>query len=95
MSVRVRIPTPLQALTNGREEVDARPASVIDIVRELDESYPGVMARVADDGRIRKFINIYINEDDIRFLQGEQTQAKDGDEITIIPAIAGGCIKSS
>ena len=95
MPVRVRIPTPLQALTNGREEVDARPASVIDIFRELDESYPGVMARVADGGRIRKFINIYINEDDIRFLQGEQTQAKDGDEITIIPAIAGGSIKSS
>jgi molybdopterin synthase sulfur carrier subunit len=92
MAVKVRIPTPLQTLTQGREEVDAKPAAVIDLVRELDELYPGILERTAEGGKIRKFINIYVNDEDIRFLQGEQTQVKDGDEVSIIPAIAGGCI---
>ncbi|MGO9378742.1 MAG: MoaD/ThiS family protein [Dissulfurispiraceae bacterium] len=92
MAVKVRIPTPLQALTKGREVVDAKAGAVIDLVQELDKSYPGFMARIAEGGKIRKFINIYVNEEDIRFLQGEQTLVKDGDEVSIIPAIAGGCI---
>lgn len=90
MAVRVRIPTPLQTLTQGRDEVDAAPAALIDIVTELDRLYPGILDRIAEGGKIRKFINIYVNDEDIRFLQGEQTQVRDGDEVTIIPAIAGG-----
>ncbi len=92
MAVKVRIPTPLQPFTRGREEVDAKPAAVIDLVGDLDKSYPGILERIVEGGKIRKFINIYVNEEDIRFLQGEQTQVRDGDEVSIIPAIAGGCI---
>lgn len=92
MSIKVRIPTPLRELTHGMEEVEAKPASVIDIFKELDESYPGILTKITEEGKIREFINIYINEEDMRSLQGEQTQVKDGDEVSIIPAIAGGCI---
>jgi len=92
MAVKVRIPTPLQALTQGREVVDAKPDTVINLVQQLDKSYPGILARIAEGGKIRKYINIYVNEEDIRFLQCEQTPVTDGDEVSIIPAIAGGCI---
>ncbi len=90
MSVKVRVPTLLQTITNGMEEIDAPAGTVIAIIEGLDKLYPGFGEKITEGGRVRKFINIYINEDDIRFLQGEQTQAADGDEISIIPAIAGG-----
>lgn len=90
MAARVRIPTPLQKLTQGKEEVDGKTGTVIDLIRDLDERYPGIAERIAEGGKVRRFVNIYLNEEDIRFLQAEQTQVKDGDEISIIPAIAGG-----
>jgi molybdopterin synthase sulfur carrier subunit len=94
VAVKVRIPTPLQRLTQGKEEVEGKSGTVIDIIRDLDVRYPGIAERIADKDKIRRFVNIYVNEEDIRFLQAERTQVKDGDEISIIPAIAGGAAVS-
>ncbi|RMD59098.1 MAG: MoaD/ThiS family protein [Nitrospirae bacterium] len=93
MSVKVRIPTPLQKLTGGKEIVEAEPGTIIDIVKFLDEKYPGIGERISENGKIRRFVNIYVNEEDIRFLKGENTEVKDGDEVSIIPAIAGGGVR--
>jgi molybdopterin synthase sulfur carrier subunit len=90
MAVSVRIPTLLQKLTGGKEEVEVNPGTVIEVIEELDKKFPGVADRVLDGRKTKKFINIYVNEDDIRSLQGEQTSVRDGDEVSMIPAIAGG-----
>lgn len=90
MAVKVRIPTPLQRLTQGKEEVEAVAGSIIDLVNQLDKSYPGLAERVSENGKIRRFVNMYVNDEDIRFLNAEQTVVKDGDEVSIVPAIAGG-----
>ncbi|NTU43420.1 MAG: MoaD/ThiS family protein [Nitrospirales bacterium] len=90
MAVKVRIPTPLQRLTEGKEEVDGAAGTVMDLINGLDAQYPGIAERIAEAGKVRRFVNIYVNEEDIRFLQAEQTSVKDGDEVSIVPAIAGG-----
>lgn len=92
MAVKVRIPTPLQRLTQGKEEVEGQSGTVIELIKDLEANYPGILERIAEGDKIRRFVNIYVNEEDIRFLQAEQTLVKDGDEVSIIPAIAGGCI---
>ena len=90
MAVKVRIPTPLQRLTQGREEVEGAPGTIINLVNELEKKFPGIGERISEGGKIRRFVNIYVNEEDIRFLQAEATVVKDGDEVSIVPAIAGG-----
>lgn len=90
MAVKVRIPTPLQRLTQGKEEVDGAPGTIIELINGLDNAYPGIAERISEGGKVRRFVNIYLNEEDIRFLQAEQTSVKDGDEVSIVPAIAGG-----
>lgn len=91
MAVLIRIPTPLQKFTKNQSEVPAEGATVQDVIDHLDQSFPGVRERLCDDrGAIRKFINLYLNDEDIRFMDGEKTSVKDGDELAIIPAIAGG-----
>lgn len=90
MPVKVLIPTPLQKITEGKDTVEANPGKLIDIINELDKRYPGLAERICQDGKIRRFINVYVNEEDVRFLEGEQTVVKDGDEVSIVPAIAGG-----
>ncbi len=90
MAVKVRIPTPLQRLTQGKEEVEANPGTIIEIISDLDSRFPGIGERISEGGKIRRFVNIYVNEEDIRFLQAENTPVKDGDEVSIVPAIAGG-----
>lgn len=91
MSVLVRIPTPLRAITKGQGELRAEAASVKDLIDSLDREYAGIRARLCeDDGNIRRFINVYVNEEDIRFLEGPATPLKAGDEVSIVPAIAGG-----
>jgi molybdopterin synthase sulfur carrier subunit len=90
MAVRVRIPTPLQRLTQGKEEVEGPAGTVIFLVNDLDKQYPGLAERVSENGKIRRFVNIYVNDEDIRFLNAEETAVKDGDEVSIVPAIAGG-----
>ena len=91
MPVTVRIPTPLQRLTSGQGEVQCTGTSVNELLADLEKRYPGIKERLCDEqGKLRRFVNIFVNEEDIRFLQGDQTKVKDGDEVSIIPAIAGG-----
>ncbi len=90
MAIKVRIPTPLQKLTNGKAEVECTAKTVAELVDVLETSYPGMKERLSDGGKIRRFINIYVNEEDIRFVNKEETVLKDGDTISIVPAIAGG-----
>jgi molybdopterin synthase sulfur carrier subunit len=91
MSVRVRVPTPLRKFTNGADEVAAQGPNVRALVDDLEKSYPGIKERICDEtGKIRRFVNVYVNGDDIRFLQNLETSLKEGDNISIVPAIAGG-----
>lgn len=91
MSVKVRIPTPLQKLAGGQGEVMVEAGSVQQLIETLEKSYPGMKERLCDEnGKIRRFVNVYLNEEDIRFLDKEATSLKAGDEISIVPAIAGG-----
>ncbi len=90
MSVKVRIPTPLQRLTQGKEEVEGSTGTVIEVINDLDKRFPGIAERITENGKVRRFVNIYLNDEDIRFLNTEQTAVKDGDEVSIVPAIAGG-----
>ncbi len=87
----VRIPTPLRKLTEGKEEVSAAGGTIGAVITSLEESYPGIKARICDDsGQVRRFVNIFANDEDIRFLKNLDTEVKDSDEISIVPAIAGG-----
>ncbi len=89
--VTVRIPTPLRPLTGGKTEVEATASDIQTMIESLNGQFPGFKDRVCDDqGTIRRFVNIYLNEEDIRFLQGKDTPLKDGDAVSIVPAIAGG-----
>ena len=91
MAVLVRIPTPLQRLTSGQGEVQCQGTTVGELLADLEHRYPGIRERICDEtGKLRRFVNVFVNEEDIRFLQGDQTAIKDGDEVSIIPAIAGG-----
>ena len=91
MAIKVRIPTPLMKLTDNQSEVSAEGATISEIINNLENQFNGIKDRICEEnGSPRRFINIYINEEDIRFLEGEKTAVKDGDQISIIPAIAGG-----
>ena len=91
MSVTVRIPTPLRKLTGGADEVAVEAATIGEMLDKLEEAHPGLKARLCDDtGEIRRFVNVYVNDEDVRFLDGRDTKLKDGDEVSIVPAIAGG-----
>ena len=91
MAIKVRIPTPLMKLTDNQSEVSAEGETISDIIDNLENQFNGIKERICEEnGAPRRFINIYVNEEDIRFLEGEKTVVKDGDEISIIPAIAGG-----
>ena len=89
--IKVRIPTPLRPLTKGQGEVEAQARSITEMINTLNASHPGIKDRLCDEtGELRRFVNIYVNEEDIRFLKGKETSLKDGDEVSIVPAIAGG-----
>jgi len=91
MPIIVRVPTPLQKLTQDKAEIKASGANIKELIDNLEESFPGIKDRICDEnGKVRKFINIYVNEEDVRFLQQDETPLKNGDEVSIIPAIAGG-----
>jgi molybdopterin synthase sulfur carrier subunit len=90
MPVLVRIPTPLRALTKGSAEIQAKGDTVDSLIGDLERQYPGLKGRLDESGELRRFINIYVNQEDIRFLQAKKTALKDGDEVSIVPAIAGG-----
>ncbi len=91
MGVIVRVPTPLQKLTKDSSEVSAEGSKVSEVFDNMESNYPGIKERLySEDGELRRFINIYVNEEDIRFMDSDSTKVKDGDVISIIPAIAGG-----
>ena len=91
MAVLVRIPTPLRSLTKGQAEVQVAADNVADLIEDLEKQFPGIKERLVDEGgEVRRFINFYINEEDVHFLQGSQTVIKAGDQVSIVPAIAGG-----
>lgn len=90
MAVTVRIPTSLRTLTQGRAELTAEAATVGALLDALEPTNPGLKERVLDAKGVRRFINVYVNDEDVRFLDGLGTALKDGDAVTIVPAIAGG-----
>ena len=95
MAIKVRIPTPLQKLTNNQGEVLCEANNINELLASLEKQYPGIQERLCDtEGKLRRFVNVYVNEEDIRFLQGQDTALKTGDDISIIPAIAGGAKNS-
>ena len=91
MSISVKVPTILRTYTGGSADVSVSGATLSDALADLDAQYPGIGARVLDDeGRLRRFVNVYVNDDDVRFLEDLQTPTPDGSSISIIPAVAGG-----
>ena len=93
MSVIVRIPTPLRKLTQNKPEVEVNGNNIELLIDDLDANYPGIKERIYDESdNIRRFVNIYLNDEDIRFLEGKSTAVNDGDEVSNIPAIAGGIL---
>lgn len=91
MAVTVRIPAPLRKLTDGQSEVSVQGATVTALVDALEAAHPGLKERLCDEGgQIRPFVNVYVNDEDIRFLKGADTPVADGDAVSIVPAIAGG-----
>ena len=86
----VRIPTPLRNHTDGKDVVNAAGGTIGEIIDELEKNHPGIKAKLVDDKGVRRFVNIFVGDEDIRFMDGINTAVKDGDEISIIPAIAGG-----
>lgn len=96
MMVRVKVPTQLRSLTGGRAELDAAPGHVSDVIAELEASHPGLSERLLDEsGALRRFVNVYVNDEDVRFLQGPATRVPEGAVLAIIPAVAGGSRDSS
>ncbi len=91
MATTIRIPTPMRKLTNDQELVQASGANVGELIDDLEKSFPGFKERICDEsGNVRRFVNIFLNDEDIRFLEEKSTAVKEGDEISIVPAIAGG-----
>ncbi|MCQ8189119.1 MoaD/ThiS family protein [Streptomyces rugosispiralis] len=92
MSVNVRIPTILRTYTGGQAEVPAEGGTLAEVLADLEKNHAGISARVLDDtGKLRRFVNVYVNDDDVRFADGLATATPDGAGISIIPAVAGGC----
>ncbi|MDB1088045.1 MoaD/ThiS family protein [Streptomyces sp. ACA25] len=91
MSVTVRIPTILRTYTDGRAEVAAEGTTLAEVLADLEKNHTGISARVLDDGgKLRRFVNVYVNDDDVRFSEGLETKTPDGAGVSIIPAVAGG-----
>lgn len=92
MSIVVRIPTPLRRMTGGLDKVEVEGASLEGVIDAMNQEYPGIRDRICDDnGDLRNFVNVYVNGEDVRFLQGLETPTNSGDEVSVVPAVAGGC----
>lgn len=92
MSVSVRVPTILRTYTQGESEVTADGSTLSEVLDSLDSSYPGIKGRVVDEqGKLRRFVNVYVGNEDVRFAEGLDTQTPAGTEVSVIPAVAGGC----
>ncbi len=91
MGVSIRIPTPLRRVTNGQDRLEVDATTIGDGIDKMEQEYPGIKERLVDEqGELKEFVNVYTNGEDIRFLDGLATQVKDGDEVSIVPAVAGG-----
>jgi sulfur-carrier protein len=91
MAVTVLIPTPLQKFTNEQASIDCKAGNIGELIEALESNYNGIKSRICDEeGKPRRFLNLYVNSEDIRFLDGVNTELKDGDEVSIVPAVAGG-----
>jgi sulfur-carrier protein len=90
VSIRVQIPTPMRQHTDGQATVEAQGATVQAVLDDLGRRFPGIAGRLFDNGQVRRFVNVYLNDEDIRYLDNLNTAVKDGDELAIIPAVAGG-----
>ncbi|MBI4728315.1 MAG: MoaD/ThiS family protein [Acidobacteria bacterium] len=91
MSVRIRIPTPLRSVTGGVADVSAEGRSVREVIESLELAYPGIRDRLCEEsGELRRFVNVFVGEEDVRFLEGLDTPIEDGAQVSIIPAVAGG-----
>ena len=91
MGISVRIPTPLRRLTAGQDKVTVNSTNIKNMVDELESYFPGMKKRLCDDdGNLRNFVNVYVNGEDVRFLNGIETSLKNGDEVSLVPAVAGG-----
>ncbi|WP_116246212.1 ubiquitin-like small modifier protein 1 [Nocardiopsis sp. FIRDI 009] len=92
MSASVRVPTILRTYTDDASEVTAEGTTLAEVIDDLEANYPGIRARILDDaGKVRRFVNVYVGDEDVRFEKGLQTEVADGSQISIIPAVAGGC----
>ena len=89
-TITVRVPTPLRTLTGGADEVQVEGSTVAEVIEALEQKHPGMRERLLDDKGVRRFVNIYANDEDIRFLDNLETAVADGDSVSIVPAIAGG-----
>lgn len=93
MAITVRIPTPLRKITGGNDEVSIEGSNIAEVLDALEAAHPGIKERICEeDGKLRKFVNLYVNDEDIRFKDNMETVLKEGDELSIVPAIAGGCL---
>jgi len=90
MAIEVRIPTILRTYTDGAKAVDASGATLEELIGDLETRHPGIKARLVDEGKLRRFVNVYLNDEDVRFLGGLETPVSDGDTVTVLPAVAGG-----
>jgi molybdopterin converting factor small subunit len=90
MAIEVRIPTILRTYTDGAKAVEGSGATLAELLADLDTRHTGIAARIVDDGQLRRFVNVYLNDEDVRFLDGISTTLTDGDNVTILPAVAGG-----
>jgi molybdopterin converting factor small subunit len=90
MAVEVRVPTILRTYTGGEKAVSAEGSTLAAVIKDLDVNHPGIAERIVDDNGLRRFVNVYLNDEDVRFLEGLDTAVADNDSITILPAVAGG-----
>jgi MoaD family protein len=90
MAIEVRIPTILRTHTSGEKVVEGDGSTLGELIGDLESRHSGLQARLIDDGKLRRFVNVYLNDEDVRFLSGLDTPVKDGDTVTILPAVAGG-----
>ncbi|WP_371780299.1 MoaD/ThiS family protein [Streptosporangium subroseum] len=90
MAIEIRIPTILRTYTDGAKAVDAKGATLEELIDDLEAGHPGLKDRLIDKGALRRFVNVYLNDEDVRFLGGLETPVADGDTVTVLPAVAGG-----
>ena len=90
MAIEVRIPTILRTYTDGAKQVEGTGSTLAELLTDLESRYGGLRERLVDDGGLRRFVNVYLNDEDVRFLSGLDTPVKDGDTVTVLPAVAGG-----